>query len=76
MLYRFTFLAGVIFISLKSEPMRYLLNLNKHDKVEKVKQELCSIIGRQDCEIILAEVLEWHISRILVSLYYCTLTVF
>lgn len=55
----------VIFISSKSEPVRYLLNLNKHDKIQKVKQELCNLIGRQDCDIILAEVLDWHISRIL-----------
>ena len=64
-MYSFT---GVIFISPDCEPTRYLLNMNKHDKILKVKQELCSLAGRQDCEIILAEVLDWHISRILVRI--------
>ena len=63
-----TFLSGITFISPKKEPIRFLLNMNKHDKVQKVKQELCILIGQQDCEIILAEVLDWHISRILVGI--------
>ena len=42
------------------------LDMDKPDKIFKVKQELCTLAGRQDSEIILAEVLDWHISRILV----------
>lgn len=55
----------VTFISHKMVPTQYLLVLHKQDKVLKVKQELRTMIGRETDEIIVAEVLNWHISRIL-----------
>ncbi|XP_041350619.1 uncharacterized protein LOC121369633 isoform X2 [Gigantopelta aegis] len=55
----------VIFVPSNLPPVRYLLNMNKHDNIEKLKKELLTVISRHDCDIILAEVLESHISRIL-----------
>lgn len=60
---------GVIFISRHCEPTQYLLSLHKLDKIAKLKQELCALIGQQMNDIIIAEVLDWHVSRILVCIY-------
>ena len=60
---------GVTFVSTSSkEPVRYLLTLNKQDKVVKLKEQLLKSIG-QDApkNIALAEVLDSHIARTLVS---------
>ncbi|XP_052272033.1 uncharacterized protein LOC127872721 isoform X1 [Dreissena polymorpha] len=55
----------IVFISPGVEPTQYLLVMHKQDKVSKVKQELCNVIGRNVDDIIIAEVLDWHVSRIL-----------
>ncbi|XP_045201160.2 uncharacterized protein LOC123554858 [Mercenaria mercenaria] len=55
----------ITFISLRSEPLHLLLEMHKQDKILKVKQELCNLIGGNPSDIIIAEVLDWHISRIL-----------
>lgn len=58
---------GVLFVSLEGTSTRYLLTLQKSDKINKVKEELKNLIGRPVDDIILAEALDSHISRILVS---------
>lgn len=58
---------GVIFVPSHLPPVRYLLNMHKNDNIHKVKHELQNVVGLQDCDIIMAEVLDCHISRILVS---------
>ncbi|XP_052783368.1 uncharacterized protein LOC128219583 [Mya arenaria] len=55
----------VTLISGNSEPTRYLLTMHKQDKISHVKQQLCALIGRNVGDLIIAEVLDWHISRIL-----------
>ena len=67
---------GVIFVPSNLPPVRYLLNMNKHDNVDKLKKEMLSVISRHDCDIILAEVLDSHISRILVGLYILVLLMY
>ncbi|KAL4220399.1 hypothetical protein ACF0H5_020802 [Mactra antiquata] len=52
-------------ISLQSEPTQVLLEMHKQDKILKVKQQLYELIGIEPSNIIIAEVLDWHISRIL-----------
>ena len=48
------------------QPVRYLIILNKQDKVSCLKQKLLNMIDEEECDIIMAEVLDCHISRILV----------
>lgn len=63
------FISGVTFVPASSKnPIRYLVTLNKQDKVIKLKEQLINCIG-QDApkNIALAEVLDSHIARILVS---------
>jgi ABC-type metal ion transport system substrate-binding protein len=60
---------GVTFVPASSKnPIRYLVTLNKQDKVIKLKEQLIKCVG-QDApkNIALAEVLDSHIARILVS---------
>lgn len=48
--------------------MKYLIILNKQDNVKKLKCALLNLIGESDsCDIIIAEVLDNHIARVLVS---------
>ncbi|KAJ8309900.1 hypothetical protein KUTeg_011765, partial [Tegillarca granosa] len=60
---------GVILLTSKNQPVQYLLTMNKNDKIFKLKQELCSmaLIDKDEGEsdIVMAEVLNSHISRIL-----------
>lgn len=56
---------SVLFVSLEGTSTRYLLTLQKSDKINKVKEELKNLIGRPVDDIILAEALDSHISRIL-----------
>ncbi|CAG0884347.1 unnamed protein product, partial [Darwinula stevensoni] len=46
-------------------PVRYLLTLNKHDKVRKLKQSLASVAGLvdTDSDLVIAEVLDHHVAR-------------
>ncbi|GFN98221.1 ubiquitin carboxyl-terminal hydrolase [Plakobranchus ocellatus] len=58
----------VTYISQHKPPVKYLLNLLKTDKVSAAKQQLNQLLGRsQDEEMVMAEVLDSHISRILDS---------
>ena len=57
------------FISSQCEATNYLVVLHKLDKIAKLKSELCHLIGQQIPDLIIAEVLNWHVSRILVSSY-------
>ena len=63
-----TVLPGVTYISEHRPPIKYLLNLLKTDKVSAAKQQLNQLLGRPaDSELVVAEVLDSHISRILVG---------
>ncbi|CAG5115431.1 unnamed protein product, partial [Candidula unifasciata] len=55
----------VVYISQHKPPVRYLLNLLKTDKIGTAKKKLCELVGQDDSDIIMAEVLDSHISRIL-----------
>ncbi len=62
------FFAGVIFIPSDSkQPVRYLITLNKTSSVKKLKTMLLELVGEESVDIIIAEVFDNHISRILVS---------
>lgn len=56
---------SVVYISQHKPPVRYLLNLLKTDRIGTVKKKLCDMISQEDGNIIMAEVLDSHISRIL-----------
>lgn len=62
---------SVTYIPANNEPpMRCVVSLNKQAKVGKLKEELLKSLGKEYvavCNIALAEVLENHIARILVS---------
>lgn len=60
---------GVTFVPANAKkPIRYLVTLNKQDKIIKLKEELIKCIGHDAPKnIALAEVLDSHIARILVS---------
>lgn len=59
---------GVIFITCDMPPTRYLFTMHKNDNIQKLKKELRTLLGLENCDIIMAEVLDSHISRILVSM--------
>ncbi|CAE1268979.1 unnamed protein product [Acanthosepion pharaonis] len=46
-------------------PVRYLLNLNKNDNIYKAKTELREVASQPDCDIIMVEVVDSHITRVL-----------
>ncbi|KAK3094941.1 hypothetical protein FSP39_008127, partial [Pinctada imbricata] len=46
-------------------PTQYLVTLTKSDKISKVKDELRKLVNKPDGEIIMAEVLDSHVSRVL-----------
>jgi len=50
--------------------MKYLITVNKQDDIKKVKSQLVNLIGedRQPDMLVVAEVFNRHISKILVSL--------
>nr|KAG5699286.1 hypothetical protein BaRGS_000488 [Batillaria attramentaria] len=56
----------VVFIQPYTPATRYLVTLHKNDKVQRLRQELQALTGTDTCDIILAEVLDKHISRLLV----------
>ncbi len=49
------------------QPVRYLLNLHKHSTIKKLKVALLELVGEESVDIVLAEVFDNHISRVLVS---------
>lgn len=53
--------------------MKYLITLNKQDDIKKVKCELVSLIKKDKHPdmLVIAEVFNKHISKILVSIYCC-----
>ncbi|XP_064615104.1 uncharacterized protein LOC135479234 [Liolophura sinensis] len=56
---------SVIFITCDMPPTRYLFTMHKNDNIQKLKKELRTLLGLENCDIIMAEVLDSHISRIL-----------
>ncbi|XP_014781994.1 uncharacterized protein LOC106877571 [Octopus bimaculoides] len=46
-------------------PIRYLLKLHKNDNIYKAKTELRKMAGQQNCDIIMVEVVNNYISRVL-----------
>ena len=62
-----SFLSAVTYINQRNEPVRYLLNLLKTDTVGTAKTQLQELSGYNSGSIIMAEVLDSHIARILVS---------
>ena len=66
---------GVIFIpSDNKQPVRYLITLHKTCNVKKLKTKLLELIGEESVDIVMAEVFDEHISRILVRYFFhlCT----
>lgn len=54
------------------QPIRCVVSLNKQSRIGKLKEELLKTLGKENiavANIALAEVLENHISKILVSTY-------
>ena len=62
----------MIFVSCDNkQPIRFLVTLNKQDKVQHLKTELRRLIGEDEsCDLVIAEVFKRHVSRILVSYGY------
>ena len=59
----------MIFIpSDNKQPVRYLITLNKTSNVRKLKSKLLELIGEESVDIVMAEVFDEHISRILVRI--------
>ena len=56
-------------------PIRCVVSLNKQSKIGKLKEELLKTLGKENVptnNVALAEVLENHIARILVSFSCCS----
>lgn len=56
-------------------PVRCVVSLNKQSRIGKLKEELLKLLGKEHVSvsnIALAEVLENHIARILVTYFYIT----
>lgn len=54
-------------------PIKYLITVNKQDDIQKIKSELVSLIDDKKCcpdKIVVAEVFNKHISKILVSTHH------
>jgi len=50
------------------QPVRYLLTLNKHDAVKQLRSQLIAALDESDsCDLIIAEVFDNHIARVLVG---------
>ncbi|GFR71589.1 ubiquitin carboxyl-terminal hydrolase 4 [Elysia marginata] len=63
----------VTYISEHKPPVKYLLNLLKTDKVSAAKHQLNQLLGKAaDEDMVVAEVLDSHISRILVVCSECS----
>lgn len=58
---------GVVFIRPCDTATRYMVTLHKNDKVQRLRRELQTMTGTEKNDVILAEVLDNHVSRLLVS---------
>jgi len=60
---------GVVFMPCDNkQPVRYLLSLNRHDSVKQLRAQLIISLDEDDsCDLIIAEVFDNHIARVLVS---------
>ncbi|PVD18765.1 hypothetical protein C0Q70_21317 [Pomacea canaliculata] len=56
---------SVVFIRPCNLATRYLVTLHKNDKVQRLRQSLQALTGTESSDVILAEVLDNHVSRIL-----------
>lgn len=75
MFYRFIIIIivflDVTFVSATNKPpVKYLITVNKQDDIKKVKNELVNLIGEDKHSdlLVVAEVLNKHISKILVRI--------
>ena len=56
------------------QPIRYLLTLNRHDAVKQLRAQLLVFLDEDESwDLIIAEVFDNHIARVLVSLTLCLL---
>lgn len=54
------------------QPIRYLLTLNRHDTVKQLRAQLLVFLDEDESlDLIIAEVFDNHIARVLVSLNLC-----
>ncbi len=61
--------SGVTFVPCDSkQTVKYLVTLNKQDNIHKLKVALQLLVEEESADIVIAEVLDNHIARILVSL--------
>ena len=61
----------MIFIpSDNKQPVRYLITVHKTSNVKKLKMLLMELIGEESVDIVVAEVFDDHISRILVRIAF------
>lgn len=70
LIFNFFCLLDITFVSAThNPPMKYLITVNKHDDIKKVKSELVNLIGedKNPDMLVVAEVFNRHISKILVS---------
>jgi len=60
---------GVIFMPCDNkQPIRYLMTLNRHDTVKQLRAQLVAALDEDEsCDLIIAEVFDNHIARVLVS---------
>lgn len=65
------YVSDVTFVPAKShEPMEYLLTLNKQDRVANIKEHLLKLLDEPVAsQLMVAEVLDNHIAKILVTTY-------
>ena len=66
---------GVIFVPCDNkQPIRYLLTLNRHDTVKQLRSQFVTTLDEDESwDLIIAEVFNNHIARVLVSLTLCLL---
>lgn len=61
------FFVGITFVTAKDlEPVQHTLTLNKRDTVANIKEHLLKTINRPVSLLVIAEVLDCHIAKILV----------
>lgn len=58
-------LSGVMYISIDNTPTQYLLTVDKQDRICKVKEMLSQMIQTTN-NIVMAEILDHHVARIVV----------
>jgi len=66
---------GVIFVPCDNkQPIRYLLTVNRHDAVKQLRSQLVAALDEDECwDLIITEVFDNHIARVLVSSDLCLL---